>query len=162
MDKRLLSIGLVVLIVGIFLLVAFWPIFTVSAEELADDRDGGQFQSYDEGDTVRFVGDITDIGETNLPEWMREIGLEDMVHIEIDGKLSLVLIGETDIDFKEGDQIYGTITLQEQELPFGAGTREFWKIESKDEISSKRSLDYIFFAITGLGIAVTAAGAVKV
>ena len=161
MDKRILSAGLVILIVGIFLIVAFWPIFATNGKDLAEDQTDGQFESYDAGDTVMFTGTITDIGETNLPQWMRDLGLENMVHIEIDGELSIVLVGTSSIDHSIGDDVYGKIVLQEQDI-LGMGTREYWELESKDNLNSKQIINYVFYGITGVGVATTVAGAVKI
>ena len=148
MDKRFLAGGGVLLIVGLFLTLAFWPIFGVSGSELAEDRDGLQYESYDEGDEVLVYGVITSIGEP--PDWLDE---ELGVFVQIDDEINLILTDVDSTDFEEGDEVYGRLRLNT------ILTYEYWELD--DELNSKRTVDYLFYGITGAGLVIAIVGAVK-
>ncbi len=155
MDKTILSIGLVVLVIGLFLAFAFWPIFGVSGSELADNKDGPQYDSYDEGDQIMVYGTITNIGE--YPDWMEMIGMEERVHVEINEDFDLYVRGTDSIDYETGDDIFCRLTLQEEDILGQA--YEYWEMEG--DLNSKRLVDYTFYGITGGGVALVAVAALK-
>lgn len=143
MDKRIVSAGLVILIIGLFLVVAFWPIFGVSGSELAEQQEENGFE---EGESMRVYGTITDI---------EEIDLLDRTILEIDNELLLWKEGQT--DFSEGDSIYGNVEYNE--LVEGIAGTSNWEMEG--DLSSKTLVDYLFYGITGTGIFIAVVGAVK-
>jgi len=147
MEKRFLAVGGVLLIVGLFLTLAFWPIFGVSGSELAEDRDGLQYESYDEGDEVLVYGTITDIFSLDL-------GVISLTYVEIDDELVFSIHEEDDIDFSEGDSIYGRLT-------FGEVLADITPWELHGNLRSKILVDYLFYGITGIGLVIAIVGAVK-
>ncbi len=163
MDKNVFAVGLVILVIGLFLSIGFWPIFGVSGSELAEDRDGLIYESYEDGDEVMVYGTLTNITfETaQLPDWVRdlmdELDVDDFVYVEIDEELELVVEDEDSIDFDEGDQVYGSLTLIKEEGIFIE--REYWELDGN--LSSKRILDILFYGTLGAGLAVTSVGFLK-
>ncbi|MBS3817362.1 MAG: hypothetical protein KGY76_07355 [Candidatus Thermoplasmatota archaeon] len=156
MDKRIVSAGLVILIIGFFLVVAFWPIFGVSGSGLADDRKDNEYGSYDEGDEVLVHGTITEKSEP--PEWLDIIeDVEKRVYIEIDDDFSLILKGKNSTDFEVGDDVYCELKLKKG--TFLTEDYEYWEMEG--DLSSKTLVDYLFYGITGTGIVIAVVGAVK-
>ena len=147
MEKRILSGGGILLIVGLFLTLAFWPLFGISGSEIAEDREGLQFESYDEGDKVLVYGTITSIGET--PDWLEDLG----VFIQIDNEINLILTDIDSTDFEVGDEVYGRLTLKDF-----AGI-EYWEIEG--DLSSKQTVDHLFYGIAASGAFIGAFGAIK-
>jgi len=147
MEKRIFAVGGFLLIVGLFLTLAFWPIFGVSGSELAEDREGFQYESYDEGDTVLVYGTITSIGEP--PDWLEDLG----VFVQIDDEINLILTDVDFTDFEEGDEVYGTLTLND------TLTYEYWVLEN--DLRSKRTIDYLFYGIVAAGAVIIGFGAVK-
>ncbi|MGM0509783.1 MAG: hypothetical protein ACQESD_01465 [Thermoplasmatota archaeon] len=152
MNRNLLSVGVVILLVGLFLMVAFWPMTGVDAKQLADDSDNWNYESYDEGDEVKVYGTITDINKDLSSTW-ESLGLGKLIILELDGDLTVAVSGKDDIDFSEGDQVYGNFELD----TFLLG--EYWHLEG--ELRSKTTLDYVFYGVTGLGIGVALVGAIK-
>jgi len=152
MNRSLLSVGVVILLVGLFLMVAFWPMTGVDARQLADDSEDWDYESYDEGDEVKVYGTITDINKDLSSTW-ESLGLGKLIILELDGDLTVVVSGKDGIDFSEGDQVYGNFELES----FLLG--EYWNLE--DNLKSKTILDYIFYGVTGLGIGVALVGAIK-
>ncbi len=150
MDRRILSVGVVILVIGLFLVVIFWPLTGVTGDELVEDKNDGDYQSYTEGDKVKIYGTITDVRETNII-------IENWVTVEIDGDFTFVIPGEDSIDFEEGDTVYGELTLEA--LRIGENVLEYWEL--KGELKSKQMMDLVFYGVTGLGVAVTATGIVK-
>ncbi len=159
MNKRILAVGLVILVVGLFISLAFWPLTGVSGEELAQDRDEDQYSSYGEDDTVKVYGEITGINKTGYPDWMKELGFEDLVTVTLDNEFTLLIEGRSDIDFDVGDHVYGRIILRKAEV-FGIDVLEYWEL--KGDLSNKRILTYGFYAVVIGGVAVSAAGVVKI
>ena len=134
MNRILLSIGVVILVLGLILVVAFWPLTSVRGRDLTTD-------GYEVGDKVTIYGTIT-----------RIIPLGDLELIQIDGELEIVKTdGRTSM--QEGDVIYG-------ELRYSQTLIRHWRIEG--DLKPKMHVDLIFYAITGVGLAISAAGAVKV
>ncbi|MFO7991941.1 MAG: hypothetical protein R6U61_06580 [Thermoplasmata archaeon] len=150
MDRRILSVGVVILAIGLFLVVIFWPLTGVTGDELMEDKKDGDYQSYTEGDKVKIYGTITDVRETNII-------IENWVTVEIDGDFTFVVPGEDSIDFEEGDTVYGELMLET--LGSGENAWEYWEL--KGDLKSKQMMDLAFYGITGLGVAVTATGIVK-
>ncbi|MEF8874611.1 MAG: hypothetical protein V5A88_08085 [Candidatus Thermoplasmatota archaeon] len=143
MNKNILAVGLVVLIAGLFLTVAFWPIFGVSGSELADQQEENGFE---EGESVRVYGTITDI---------EEIDFFDITILEIDNDLLLWKEGGT--DFSEGDSIHGNVVYSE--LVEGIDRTATWEIEG--DLSSKQIIDITFYATLGAGIVIVGVGIIK-
>lgn len=163
MDKTILSIGLMFVVIGMFLVIAFWPVFGVSGSELHSDREDGIYESYEEGDEVWVYGTLTNVTfETErLPEWMRdlmeELDVDDFAYVEIDDEFELVVEGEESLDFDEGDQVYGRLNLRKEEAIFVEW--EYWELDG--DLSSKRLIDFTFYGITGIGLATIAVSALR-
>ena len=134
MNKILLSIGVVILVLGLILVVAFWPLTAVRGRDLTTE-------GYEVGDKVTIYGTITRITQ-----------LGDLELIQIDGELEIVKT-EGRTSMQEGDVIYG-------ELRYSQTLVRYWRIEG--DLKPKMHIDLIFYGITGVGVAVSAAGAVKV
>ena len=153
MNKDIFALGLVILIVGLFLTLAFWPLFGVSGRELADDQDGTEYESYAEGDTVLVYGTVTEVNE--YPDIIGDI-LEELVGgvpVEIDDNLIIILANQNSTDLEVGDDVYGRLTLNEE---LGS---EFWVHDG--DLRSKAVLDYASYGLVGAGVAVTVVGVVK-
>lgn len=145
MDEKILGVGVVILLVGLFLVVAFWPLTAVSGDKLADDLDEGKYKSYDEGDKVTVYGTITDKSEFG-----------NHLLIELDSDFTFLIEDKDSIDFSEGEDIYTEIYLKQEEL---LGNFEYWAM--KGQLNNKRNLDYIFYAVLGGGAIISAAGLIK-
>jgi len=144
MNKNIFAVGLVVLIVGLFLTLAFWPIFGVSGSGLAEKHEENDFE---EGESVWVYGTITNINE---------IGFLDITILELDNELVLWKEGES--DFSEGDSVYGTVVYSE--LIEGIPGSSYWELEG--DLRSKQIIDLLFYATLGAGIVIVAAGIIKV
>jgi len=148
MDNRIFSIGVTILLVGIFLIFAFWPITSISARDLAEESEDG-YEDYDVGEKVTVYGTITDINQ-----------LGSLIFVELDGDFIFLIDGQDDIDFSEGDLIYCEVVRSELIEGFDdMGNIGFWELEG--ELKSKRLVDYVFYVFTGIGIAIAAYGAAK-
>ncbi len=139
MNKVLLYIGIVILVIGLILVVAFWPLTAVRGRDLSRE-------DYEIGDTVKFYGTITSI------DYIELLGVE---RIEIDGELE-IYNAEERTDRKEGDVVYGEVRYS-QEL---FGILNFWRLQG--ELNLKRNIDMIFYGISIAGVAVSAAGYSKI
>ncbi|MFO8110670.1 MAG: hypothetical protein R6U17_09185 [Thermoplasmata archaeon] len=160
MNRNLFAVGIVILVIGLFLSLAFWPLFGTSAESLADDRTGLVYESYEEGDKVTVYGTITNIETTNYPEWMEEIGISNVVYVELDDGFTFLIPDQTSTDFSEGDSIYARTTLEEEGFILGWGRVQYW--EQSGMIGNKLLLDVIFYITLALGVIITVAGTVKI
>ncbi len=149
MEKKFFSIGVTLLLLGIFLIFAFWPITATSARALAEESDDG-YEEHETGETVRVYGTITDV---------TEISLLNRVVVELDGELSIEIEGQEEIEYVEGEEVYGEIehvdVISFEELDLFS----YWRLEG--ELNSKRTIDFLFYGVAGAGIAVAAVGAVK-
>jgi len=157
MNKDIFALGLVILIVGLFLTLAFWPLFGVSGRELADDQDGTEYESYAEGDTVLVYGTVTEVNE--YPDIIGDI-LEELVGgvpVEIDDNLIIILANQNSTDLEVGDEVYGRVTLNEESGIIQ--DFEFWVHDG--DLRSKTVLDYASYGLVGAGVAVTVVGVVK-
>ncbi len=153
MNKRIFSIGLVIIIIGLFLAIAFWPLTGISGEQLSKKRTDQGYKGYGKGDKVKVYGTITDLEGTDLPSWAEDLGLEDTVLVELDGNFTFIVKGSSQIQYSEGDSVYVNLALKEGVLT------SYWQANSKDDIKSKTTIDYIFYGLVGFGIAVAAVGA---
>jgi len=156
MDKRFFFSGVAILLVGTLLIFAFWPLFSTSAESVEEDRDGLLYESYEKDDTVMIRGTITEIREENYPDWMEDLGFTDSVHVELDDDFSFIVRDESSIDFSEGDLIYARLILREDRIILPI---EYWELHG--EIRSKQTVDYLFYFVSGAGVIIAAAGAIK-
>ncbi|GEM_PF-2564439 len=151
MNRNIFVVGVVVLIIGIVLTLAFWPLFGVRASTLEEDRDGMIYESYSRDDKITIYGRITNMGET--PNFLEDLGLSNVVYIELDDSFEFVLTGD-EIDFSEGDSIYGSFILR-RTLGF-----EYWELSGS--LGNKQVIDIVFYIVTGSGLVITVAGYVKI
>ncbi|MFW5928503.1 MAG: hypothetical protein ACOCSL_04785 [Thermoplasmatota archaeon] len=157
MDKRLSSIGFVLLIIGILLIVAFWPVYGTSARDI--EKKDGEFKEFDSGDKVTVHGTITQIKESDFPSYIENLGVEDNVLFELDGNIWVIVKGKNSIHFQEGEEVYCIVVLQEVES-FG-NSYEYWQLGKDQDIHLKNNLNYVFYFIAGTGTVISSAGFVK-
>ncbi len=141
MEKKILSIGLVILVIGLFLMITFWPLFGTSAAEAAEKEEKNEF---DDRESLRVYGTITE---------MIEIG--DLTIIELDGELIIWGEGVIGRELSEGDSVYGDIVHNS----FAGDYIAHWEIDG--EIHSKTTIDYIFYSTIGIGVAIIAVSIVR-
>lgn len=159
MQRNIFAAGFVIFILGLFLVLAFWPIFATSAGTLYEDRSGLVYQSYDRGDKVTAHGTITNISTTGFPGWMEDMGFRNVVYVELDDGFAFLIPDRTEIKFSEGDQIYARLTLVEESLVLGWGRIQYWELSGT--MGNKQMVNLVFFITLALGAVVTVAGAVK-
>ncbi len=157
MDKRLSSIGFVLLIIGIILIVVFWPLFGTSARDV--NKKDGKFKDYNAGDKITIHGTITEINENDFPSYIENIGVDDNVLFELDGNIWILVKDKNSIDFKEGEEVYCDVVLQEGES-FG-NSYEYWQLGKNKDIRLKNNLNYVFYFIAGTGTVISSAGFVR-
>jgi len=157
MDKRISCIGLVLLVVGIILIVSFWPIFGENANDIK--KSDGKYKGYDVGNEVTVHGTITEIKENDFPGLLEKFGVNDNVLFELGGNIWILVNNESSIDFQEGEEVYCEVTLNKDESI--SGSFEYWVLGSNEEIRLKDRLDYIFYFIAGIGTAISSAGFIK-
>lgn len=131
MNKGLLSAGIVIIILGLFLALAFWPMVAVRGRGLSA-------ADHDAGDKVTVYGTITRITSMGIVEF-----------IQLDGELEIVNDGER-TNRKEGDVVYCELRLSSLNI---------WMLNG--DIRLKRNIDIPFYLISILGVGISAAGAVK-
>ncbi len=153
MNGKIISTGVAVLILGLFLVLAFWSFFGVSGEKLADDQVNKQYESYEEGETVIVYGIITGVDE--YPDVVGDIleSTVDGISVEMDEELIVIFANQNSTDLEVGDEVYGQLTLNE-----GLGI-EYWVHD--EDLSSKRIIDYSSYGLVGVGIAFVAMGVIK-
>ncbi|MEF8835080.1 MAG: hypothetical protein V5A76_02900 [Candidatus Thermoplasmatota archaeon] len=153
MNSKILSTGMVMLILGLFLILAFWPFVGVSGEDLADDQVDLRYESYEEDDTVIVYGTITAVDED--PSYIGEIlkNLAGGIPVELEDELIVILANQNSTDLEVGDDVYGRLTLNE-----GLGI-EYWAHD--EDLRSKRIIDYSSYGLVGVGIAFAAVGVIK-
>ncbi len=157
MDKRISCVGLVLLVVGIILIVSFWPIFGENANNIK--KNDGKYKGYDVGNEVTVHGTITEIKENEFPRLLEKFGVNDNVLFELGGNIWILVNNESSIDFQEGEEVYCKVTLNKDESI--SGSFEYWVLGSNEEIRPKDKLDYIFYFIAGIGTAISSAGFIK-
>lgn len=152
MNKKTLSIGITILIIGMFLSVGFWPIFSVSAEGLADDYDigNGEIESYEEGDTVLVQGTVTGLDE--YPELLGDLFEETIsgIPIELDDDFFIILEGQNSTELEKGDEVYGRISIEEE-----LGIEYFLH---DGDLNLKQTINLLFYSLSGAGAGVAAVG----
>ena len=157
MDKKISSIGFILLIIGIILIVAFWPIYGVNARDIK--KKDGNFKDYETGDKATVHGTITEIKVNDFPSYLENIGVDDNVLFELDGNVWILAKNQNSFDFQEGEKIYCDVVLQEEESI--AGSYEFWQLDSNKNIGLKNNLNYVFYFIAGTGTVISSAAFVK-
>ncbi len=157
MDRNLFVVGVIVLVIGLVLSFAFWPIFGTTPESLYEDRDGLIYESYEREDTVLVHGTITNVRIDDFPGWMEDLGFRDAIWVELDEDFSFVIRDETSIDYSEGDSIYARLTLREESLILGR--IEYW--EMTGSLGNKQLLNVVFYVIAALGAVITVVGVIK-
>lgn len=159
MDKKISSIGIIILVIGIILILTFWPLFGVKAMDIDRKDNGFEFKQYDIGDKITIHGTITDIKVNDFPNYYEEIGVEDNVLFELSGNVWILIENEDSFNFKIGKDVYCDIILEDQDI-FGS-TFEYWTLDSKDDINLKNNLNYMFYFIAGTGTVIAAVGFVR-
>jgi len=138
-----IKIGIFVLIAGLFLVFAFWPLVSVTGEDLRLDREILHYRSYNEGDKVLIHERIVRLdGIVWFGLNMTQVEIEDGSATE---QTFFYVQGDATKDFKAGDMIYTTLTLKQL---FGL---EYWQVDNVGDIHQSWPVDVIFYLVTLLG-----------
>ncbi len=140
MKKGLFIVGLVILLVGLFLLATFPSLFYTRARDLNSDE-------YSTGDKVTVYGNIDRIN------YIPQI---DKTLVELDGNFTFWVNGELK-GFEVGDTIY--VTVEKTTLfQFGSWKATMW-IADKDSVHHLMDMQIYFYLLIIVGIVVLIAGA---
>ncbi len=151
MKKKILAVGVVILLIGAVLAtIGYTGMLNKKPEELADDYDRGnrEYASYDGGDTVTVTGEITN--EESMSMFGESVYVYEMNNIDDWGFIASEKIGD------EGEKV--TVELEVEEGSIAGQSGEYMEARSVQNISLMMTLGII---IAIVGIIVTIVGAVK-
>ncbi len=156
--RALFSIGLIFLIIGVLLALAYWPLASMSAaefENLVDDYNaegGHNFEDYRDGDTITIKDSIARITIEHDPSY----GVITRLWFESTGEGDLDLIMEFDADLERdyhvGDTVFITLHVGEDTRTRDEIIKEQYNtLPDISNIDHTVSVDIVFYSLIVFG-----------
>lgn len=157
MRNEKLVLGVVVLLVGLFLLVGFWPLFAHDGRELLAAREGNGYAGYAPGDGILFRGratDVTFVADNPLFGAVTFVTVEDG---DPDEETIIVIRGDARGRVAEGRDFFAGLTLREGRV-FSLFVIEYWEAAGPEAVQSPLLVDGFFAGLVLLGAALVLLG----
>ncbi len=150
--KRLGIVGVVIALVGLFLVVAYWPLTSVSGPQLRADESSGGYTGFTVGDMVTIHGRVDNVSYVAfLGATVLGIDSGDPNH-----PVPVYVQGDARPALTPGEEVYMRATLQ----PAAFGI-EYWQVSTPSDIHPAWPIDYAFYGTMGLGVVLVVADAVR-
>lgn len=154
--KRLAIVGIVIAVVGLLLVVAYWPLTSVSGAQLRADESGGGYTGFAVGDVVTIHGNVDNasylplLGTTVL-----EISSGDP-----NNPVPVLVQGDARPVVTPGEEVYMRATLESGALGSILGI-EYWQVSTPSDVHAAWPINYAFYGALGLGVVLVVADALR-
>jgi hypothetical protein len=153
--RRLAILGLALTLVGLILVVGYWPLTTVSGAELAAAWDGDEYRGYPVGSRITIHERILNI-DYNAFFGTTSLELDDG---NPDVATSILVRGNASTAVRPNDVVYMDAVLQQ--AMFGLASFLFWEVATPQDIHPSWPIDAMFYGIMAVGVAILALAALR-
>ncbi len=150
--KRLAIVGVVIALVGLLLVVAYWPLTSVSGAQLRADESGGGYTGYSVGATATIHGKIDNVSYLPLLG-TTVLGIDSG---DPNNPVPVYVEGDARPVVTPGEAVYMRATLEPAILGI-----EYWQVSTPSDIHAAWPIDYAFYGAVGLGVVLVVVDAVR-
>lgn len=143
-------------LIGLFLSLAFWPLASVSGEDLRLSRQGLKYPDYSVGTTVLLKEKVVSVRYGLDPFVGPEATLLELEDGSPDENTYIHVKGDARSYVSANDTIFATIELKSVTLVFTE--RQFWYVGDPSTIKQAWPVDVAFYLIGILGLIILIAG----
>ncbi len=154
--KRLAIVGAVIAILGLLLVVAYWPLTSVSGTQLRADESGGGYTGFAVGDTVTIHGNVDNVSYMPLLG-TTVLGIDSG---DPNNPVPVVVQGDARPAVTPGEEVYMQATLESGGLAALLGI-QYWQVSSPSNIHAAWPIDYAFYGALGLGVVLVVADSLR-
>lgn len=141
--RKKTAAGIALVVVGLFLVFGFWPLFSVNGVKLAAAQSGGSYYGYAPGAQVLLHDKVVDVSYSAV------LGVTylDFNSGDPNAPFTVIVQGDARGVVAPGETIYATAYLQSGLLGL-----EAWEIPSPGNIQQAWPVDALFYGVTGVGV----------
>lgn len=149
--RRLAVAGLVLTIVGILLVVGFWPLTSVSPSQLLAAQSGSGYSGYAVGTRITIHGNVLNVSYADF--FGATLTRLDMDSGNPNNPVSVYVQGDARGVVTPGETVYMSAVLEQ--TFFGA---EYWQVATPTDVHAAWPVDYGMAGLTVLGVAMVGIG----
>lgn len=152
--KRLAIVGIVIALVGLLLVVAYWPLTSVNGAQLRADEQGGGFLGYAVGAKITIhekidnVSYVSLLGPSTTVLWIDSGDPNNPVPVYVQGDARSVVT--------PGEVVYMPAVLEQTVLGL-----QYWQVSTPSDIHPAWPIDAAFYGTLGVGVVLVVADALR-
>ncbi len=155
--RKMMTIGVLLAVLGVVLLLAFWPLTSVSGAQLLAARQGNDYPAYANGAQITIHEKVVDVrsgsflgsGYTFLVLQTNDPAQNITVYVQGDASGSVTA----------GEVVYTTAVLRR--VTFLGQSYSYWDVPTVQDIHDSLPVDATFAGITVAGVVVAVLGAAR-
>jgi len=155
LNRKLLA-GIVIGLIGLFLSLAFWPLASVSGEDLRLSRQGSKYPEYSVGRTILLKEKVISVRYGLDPYVGPEATLLELEDGSLDENTYIHVKGDARSYVNVNDTIYVTIELKS--ITLVSTEKQFWYVGDPSTIKQAWPADVAFYLIGLLGLVILVVG----
>lgn len=153
----MLAIGVLIAVVGIVLLLAFWPLTSVSGAQLLAARQGSDYPAYADGTQITIHATVSDVHSGSFLG--SSYTFLDLQTNDPTQNVTIYVQGDASGVVSAGETVYLTAVLHRVTI-LGASFA-YWAVPTPQDIHPSLPVDATFAGISLAGVAVAAVGAFR-
>ncbi len=150
--KRLAIVGVVIALAGLLLVVAYWPLTSVSGAQLRADESGGGYTGYAVGATATIHGKVDNVSYLPLLG-TTVLGIDSG---DPNNPVPVYVEGDARPVVTPGEDVYMRATLEPAILGI-----EYWQVSTPSDIHAAWPIDYAFYGAVGFGVVLVVADTLR-
>lgn len=155
--RKMLAIGVLLAVLGVVLLLAFWPLTSVSGAQLLAARQGTDYPAYADGAQITIHDKVVDVRSgTFLGSGYTFLVLETNDPTQ---NITVYVQGDTNGSVTAGEVVYMTAVLRR--VTFLGQSYSYWDVPTPQDIHDSLPVDATFAGITVAGVVVAVLGAAR-
>ena len=155
--RKMLGIGVLIAVVGVVLLLAFWPLTSVSGAQLLNAQQGNDYPTYADGTQITIHATVADMHSGSFlgsSYTFLDLQTNDPNH-----NVTVYVQGDASGSVSAGETVYMTAVLHRVTL-LGASLA-YWEVPTPQDIHPSLPVDASFAGISLAGVVVAAVGALR-
>ncbi len=150
--KRLAIVGVVIALAGLLLVVAYWPLTSVSGAQLRADESGGGYTGYAVGATATIHGKVDNVSYLPLLG-TTVLGIDSG---DPNNPVPVYVEGDARPVVTPGEDVYMRATLEPAILGI-----DYWQVSTPSDIHAAWPIDYAFYGAVGFGVVLVVADTLR-
>lgn len=151
--RKLAVAGLILTIVGILLVVGFWPLTSVSPSQLLAAHSNGSYAGYAVGTRITIHGQVMDASYADY--FGAPLTRLDLNSGDPNNPVSVYVQGDARGAVTPGETVYMSAVLEQV---FGV---EYWQVSTPTDVHAAWPVDYGMYGLTVLGVVMVGVGSLS-